>query len=465
MGASTSTASILANLEGAANEDHDSMTEIIALLSSTGNGELLDLSQAAEHSYDGSGLRFMVLNAPGLSQCGGRPTVVEVVKESPTLFPNSALKLLAETKGGNLVLHANIDVVRKYLPSVGAAAVPAVALAMTLAGSRGHLSRPVNLLSFETKEGVTTVGITPEAESLLEHLGVTGRELKAISAVKLGMLVNTDTLKKATLILSRVGALSFTRVHVLGTFATIPPKSDSDNGVKDQMVTRLASILELKMAQGSHRSQFYILMKSLEGVGIAFGMLASTQMGVRGSKDAIAMGSEEAIKIWKGISSEAWWVLPFDPTDAVRMSGGAAGTTMLVRVSREAIHLTFKGIGLVLPAFMPAASTLLSCTRFMLPRSHFMHPAVISLLRLSESMAAVAGTNPLQTINSMIRAEAFTAARTVSAVSAEGFGPKCITVKPYNKKLCHCCQTLAAFLMGTGAVRNFFRAETLGAHF
>ena len=39
------------------------------------------------------------------------------------------------------------------------------------------------------------------------------------------------------------------------------------------------------------------------------------------------------------------------------------------------------------------------------------------------------------------------------------------TVKPYNKKLCHCCQTLAAFLMGTGAVRNFFRAETLGAHF
>ena len=39
------------------------------------------------------------------------------------------------------------------------------------------------------------------------------------------------------------------------------------------------------------------------------------------------------------------------------------------------------------------------------------------------------------------------------------------TVKPYNKKLCHCCQTLAAFLMGTGAVRKFFRAETLGAHF
>ena len=39
------------------------------------------------------------------------------------------------------------------------------------------------------------------------------------------------------------------------------------------------------------------------------------------------------------------------------------------------------------------------------------------------------------------------------------------TVKPYNKKLCHCCQTLAAFLMGTGVVRNFFRAETLGAHF
>ena len=38
-------------------------------------------------------------------------------------------------------------------------------------------------------------------------------------------------------------------------------------------------------------------------------------------------------------------------------------------------------------------------------------------------------------------------------------------VKPYNKKLCHCCQTLAAFLMGTGAVRNFFRVETLGAHF
>ena len=73
------------------------------------------------------------------------------------------------------------------------------------------------------------------------------------------------------------------------------------------------------MAQGSHRSQLYILMKSLESVGIAFGMLASTQMGVRGSKDAIAMGSEEAIKIWKGVSSEPWWVLPFDPTDAVRM--------------------------------------------------------------------------------------------------------------------------------------------------
>ena len=30
-----------------------------------------------------------------------------------------------------------------------------------------------------------------------------------------------------------------------------------------------------------------------------------------------------------------------------------------------------------------------------------------------------------------------------------------ITVKPYNKKLCHCRQILAAFLMGTGAIKNF----------
>ena len=49
--------------------------------------------------------------------------------------------------------------------------------------------------------------------------------------------------------------------------------------------------------------------------------------------------------------------------------------------------------------------------------------------------------------------------------SSAMFTPRFPTVKPYNKKLCHCCQTLAAFLMGTGAVRNFFRAETLGAHF
>ena len=100
----------------------------------------------------------------------------------------------------------------------------------------------------------------------------------------------------------------------------------------------------------------------------------------------------------------SWWVLPFDPTDSVRMSDGAAGTRMLVRVSQEAIHLTFKGVGLAVPAFMSAAKTLLDSTRFMLPRSHFMHPPIVSLLRLSESMAAVAGTNPLQTINSMIRA-------------------------------------------------------------
>ena len=91
-----------------------------------------------------------------------------------------------------------------------------------------------------------------------------------------------------------------------------------------------------------------------------------------------------------------WWVLPFDPTDSVKMSGGAAGTRMVVRVSQEAIHLTFKGVGLAVPAFM-SAKTLLNSTRFMLPRSHFMHPAIVSLLRLSESMAAVAGTNPLQT--------------------------------------------------------------------
>ena len=39
------------------------------------------------------------------------------------------------------------------------------------------------------------------------------------------------------------------------------------------------------------------------------------------------------------------------------------------------------------------------------------------------------------------------------------------TVKPSNKKLTHSCQTLADFLMGKGALRNFSRGETLRAHF
>ena len=39
------------------------------------------------------------------------------------------------------------------------------------------------------------------------------------------------------------------------------------------------------------------------------------------------------------------------------------------------------------------------------------------------------------------------------------------TVKPYNKKLSHSCQTLADFLMGKGALRKFSGGETLRAHF
>lgn len=114
----------------------------------------------------------------------------------------------------------------------------------------------------------------------------------------------------------------------------IAPKSDSDGGVKDQMVTRLSSLLDLKMSQGLHRQQLYVLTKSLESVGIGFTMLASERMNVMGNKDAIAMNANEAVRIWKNIGAESWWCLPFDPTDGVRMSGGAAGTRMLVHVSQ-----------------------------------------------------------------------------------------------------------------------------------
>lgn len=67
---------------------------------------------------------------------------------------------------------------------------------------------------------------------------------------------------------------------------------------------------------------------------------------------------------------------------------------------------------------MASANVLLSATRFMLPRSHFLHRAVIALLRLSEGISATSGNNLLQTINNLVRADAFSAARVISAVSA-----------------------------------------------
>ncbi len=258
MGAATSATSILSNVESAATDAHDSLTEVLSVLSASGNGELLDLTQAAEFSYDGAGLRFLALNGHGLCACGGRATTIEITTETPQAFPNSALEALATTPGGNLVLHANLKMIQKNLPNIDATAVPSAALATVFAGAFGYLARPVNLLGTKKDaSGNETVGLTDEANAVLDYLGITNRKLEPVMNVRLGLLVNVD-IKKATLILSRVGALCFTRTHSLGTYATLAPRADSDGGVRGQMVTRLASLLGLKMALGSHRQQLYI---------------------------------------------------------------------------------------------------------------------------------------------------------------------------------------------------------------
>jgi len=116
-------------------------------------------------------------------------------------------------------------------------------------------------------------------------------------------------------------------------------------------------------------------------------MLASRQLGLRGSKQSIAMGSDDAVKFRKFGAGEPWIILPWEPADSIRLLGGAAGARMLVHTSQEAVPLIIKGVGLAVPDFASAAQTLLRTTRALLPLAHLLHPTVIALTRKSKGLA------------------------------------------------------------------------------
>ena len=91
--------------------------------------------------------------------------------------------------------------------------------------------------------------------------------------------------------------------------------------------------------------------------------MAKTEQHVRGSKTSIAMNSKDAVMLGKFQDPKEWKVLPWEPSDNVRLLVGAAGARMLVRVSQESIQLTVKGVGPAVPEFASAAAKLVGHTK------------------------------------------------------------------------------------------------------